>query len=963
MATGIKSAGVRSYLRLLGYVWPFAGAFVISVVGYLIYAVSNVAFIHLVEFVVDHLGGQSQSGRSLLPFLTEPTDDRVRLLVPAMLVLVALMRGLGSFVGNYFIVRVSTNLVHSLRCDIFEQLLKLPSHFYDRNTQGHLVARMTFHVNQVTAAATTAIRVIIREGFTVLAYLAYMLYLNWLLTLIFLVAAPLIGVLVGWAGRRFRVISHHIQDSMGDVTHVTSEVVQGYREVRAFAGEDYERNRFLGISNYNRRQSMKMAATASISTPAIQFIVAGLLALLVWLLLDPLLLENMTAGNVIGFIVVAGLITKPLRQLTEINEAIQKGLAAARDIFSLLDQPREANKGSRMLGRAEGRVQFHQISFAYNREGPLVLDNISFEVQAGQTVALVGRSGSGKSTLASLIPRFYKPDSGQILIDGLPVEDIDLQELRKQIAIVPQQVTLFNDTVANNIAYGSLAGATTAEIEEAARKAYALGFIEKLDEGMETLVGDDGILLSGGQRQRLAIARAFLKDAPILILDEATSALDAESERQIQLALRAVAEGRTTFVIAHRLSTIEAADVILVMHDGCLVEQGRHSELLRKGGHYARLQKYQLQGEGRFPEQATEEDQQTALPDNLAISEQPLVNAWYRADPRLTYLWPLSLAFRYLTRLRRVWYRHLAWKASVPLVVVGNISLGGTGKTPLVMYLANRFRELGLRTGVVTRGFGGRTKAYPVQVVAGVQASEVGDEAVMIAQNCKVPLVVDPNRVRAARHLLENSPEPLDLILSDDGLQHYALARDLEIAVVDGGQGLGNGLCLPAGPLREPPDRLQEVDFLVQKGTGRGAGCRGSILMKLVPASWLHLATGKRYAVEAPPFSGQVHAVAAIGFPGQFFQKLRSLGFSLLEHAFPDHFGYRAEDLLFGDQLPVVMTEKDAVKVIEFRNRLPHDNYWVLEVRTELDQDLAMMIVKRLQLTAGGKYPDAAGCD
>lgn len=947
-----RPLGFQVYLRLLAYVWPFVLAFLVSIVGYLIYAASNVAFVQLIEFIVDHLGRQEPGGRSLIaemiPVLRSPSDETLRLAIPTILVVVALVRGFGSFIGNYFIVWVSTSLVHALRCDIFEQLLKLPSRFYDRSTLGRLVTLVTFHVTQVTGAATTAIRVLIREGFTVLAYLAYMFYLNWRLTLVFLVAAPLIGLLVGWAGRRFRRLSHRIQDSMADVTHVTSEVVQGYREVRTFSGQDYERGRFLAASDNNRRQSLKMAATASISTPSIQFIVAGMLAAMVWLLLDPLLLQNMTAGNVIGFIAVAGLLTKPLRQLTEINETIQKGLAAAHDIFSLMDRPPEANQGKRRLGRAEGRVSFHKVSFAYNRGGPLVLDEISLEVQPGQTVALVGHSGSGKSTLASLIPRFYRPDSGSILIDGVPIEDIDLPDLRSQISIVPQQVTLFHDTVMNNIAYGSLTGAARADIEEAAAKASALGFIQRLENGMDTLVGDDGVLLSGGQRQRLAIARAFLKDAPILILDEATSALDAESEGRIQEVLKTVAEGRTTFIIAHRLSTIEAADLILVMHQGRIVERGTHADLVKKGGHYAKLQKHQLRG----PEAAKEEPPQSELsplPAKLPLPAGPAaVRTWYRAPSWLMFARPLSLLFRGLAGLRRRWYRRRAWQAGVPVVIIGNISLGGTGKTPLVIHLVNRFRELGLKVGVVSRGYGGRARNYPLLVGPNADAAVVGDESVLTARRCEVPLVVDPVRVNAVKQLLQAAPEPLDLVLADDGLQHYALARDIEVAVVDGELGLGNGRCLPAGPLREPPGRLLEVDFLVRKGGSPHPELKAATGMKLVPAGWRHLASDQMQALSDRPFSGQVHALAGIGFPDRFFETIRDLGLRPLEHPFPDHARYVPADLEFGDRLPVVMTDKDAMRLQKFRHRLPHDNYWILEVRAELEEDLALKIALRL---------------
>jgi subfamily B ATP-binding cassette protein MsbA len=429
---------IQVYRRLLSYVAPFWIAFLISILGFLIYSVSNVAFVQLLSYIIDSIDGKDPLvGSSVDDFLSgflSADESLNRTVIPVAMVFIAISRGVGSFFGQYFIVYVSTNVVHSLRCELFNQLLKLPSSFYDKNALGHLVARVTYHVTQVTGAATDAIRVIFREGFTVTGYVVFMLYLNWRLTLIFFLVAPLIALLVRYAGRRFRKISERIQNSMGDVTHVASETIQGHRVVRAFGGTNYERERFHRVSNYNRQQTMKMAATQAINSPAIQFLVATVLAALVWLVLEPRLLADMTAGKVIAFISTAGLLAKPIRQLANVNATIQRGLAAAKEIFDLFDESVEEDSGNRYLHEVSGEIEFRHVSFRYDADGPEVLKDISFIAKPGQRIALVGRSGSGKSTLASLIPRFYTPTQGEILIDKVPIHELALENLREHIA-------------------------------------------------------------------------------------------------------------------------------------------------------------------------------------------------------------------------------------------------------------------------------------------------------------------------------------------------------------------------------------------------------------------------------------------------------------------------------------------------------------------------------------------------
>ncbi|WP_183326522.1 lipid A export permease/ATP-binding protein MsbA [Halomonas cerina] len=575
----MEHSGWTLYRRLLGYVRPHWRAFALALVGYVIYAASSTALAEMMKRLIDGI--------------QEP-DAAFRLFLPLFVVGMFAARGLGTFLGTYFMSTVARNLVHALRCDVFNHMLHLPGRFFDTHSTGHLISRVTYHVEQVTGAATRAITILLREGLFVIGLVGYLLWTNWMLTLLFLAVTPLIGGVVRYTSKRFRRISRRIQRSMGDVTHVASEALSGYRVVRTHGAEGYEKARFAAASEANRRQSMKEALTKATSTPVIQLLVALSLAVLVWLAMAPALMADMTAGEFVAFITAASLMAKPVRQLTEINSEIQKGIAAAGELFGLLEAPTEPDVGTREPGRLEGYLRFEDVRFAYGEDQPEVLKGIDLAVDRGEMVAIVGRSGSGKSTLVSLLPRFYRPTAGRVLIDEVPVEEYRLAPLRRQMALVSQQVTLFNASIADNIAYGE-PQADPAAIEAAARAAHAHEFIERLPGGYATVVGDNGVMLSGGQRQRLAIARAIFKNAPILILDEATSALDTESERHIQAALEEVCRGRTTLVIAHRLSTIERADRILVMEQGEIVEQGSHAELLARDGAYAALHRLQFQ--------------------------------------------------------------------------------------------------------------------------------------------------------------------------------------------------------------------------------------------------------------------------------------------------------------------------------------------------------------------------------
>ncbi|MDO8272946.1 MAG: lipid A export permease/ATP-binding protein MsbA [Gammaproteobacteria bacterium] len=570
--------GWELYKRLLTYVKPHRIVFGISVLGYIIFSITTVATGEWLGWTIDQVTAKNPDARMISSLLC---------------VGIVVVRGIGGFMGGYSLEYISNHIVHKLRCDIMDKMLELPVRYYDNSTAGRLVSKVTYDVAQISGAATNAVTVIFREGLTVVGLLAALFWSNWQLSMVFLLVAPCVAAVVSFASGKFRKYSAQMQNSMGDVTQITNESIKGQRVVRTFNARDFVLNRFRYASERNRRQNMKMVGTQSVAIPTIQFLVSVAMAVLIWFAMSPELFASATAGEFVTFLTFASLLAKPIRQLSQVNSVVQRGISAAESIFSLLDEAPEKDIGTYEVARVRGEVTFEDVSFGY-KEGEPVLSHINIHVKPGQSVALVGRSGSGKSTLVSLLPRFYNVDAGVLKIDGVPVQDYTLHNLRQQIAVVSQDVVLFEGTVADNIAYGSDGSITDEAIIEVARNAHAMEFIEKLDNGIHSIVGDSGLMLSGGQRQRVAIARAFLKDAPILVLDEATSALDSESEQYIQQALSTLMKGRTTFVIAHRLSTVENADIIIVMDKGRIVETGTHQELLALKGHYAGLHKIQF---------------------------------------------------------------------------------------------------------------------------------------------------------------------------------------------------------------------------------------------------------------------------------------------------------------------------------------------------------------------------------
>ena len=577
-----KEDSLAIYRRLLSYLkprWPVA---IVSIVGFAMFASTNFWFVDLTGQLVDTID------------VAREIDFNERLRIPLLLVLLAATRGIGGYLGGYSMAYIANTVVHHIRSQLLERFLQLPVKFYDRSEIGKLMSTVTYNVIQIASAVSDSLKVLLQQGLTVIGLLGYMFYQSWQLTLIFIAALPLIAALISYASKLFRKYSHRIQSSIGDVTHILSETIKGMRVIRSFGAEKQALDNFTEASARNRQQSLKLESVSNISTPLIQVVVTISLAIMVWLVLSPQMIGDLSTGDLASFIIAAGMLSTPIRQLTQVNSAIQRGLAAASSIFDLLDEDIEANDGTHESTRVSGKLEFKDLSFRYQEGGKDVLSGINFATSSGQVTAIVGKSGSGKSTLVNLIPRFYEVSEGQILIDGIANTDFTLNNLRQQIALVSQQVILFNSSIRRNVAYGELAGKSEEEIMSALKSAHALEFIEQLPQGLDTIVGDDATLLSGGQRQRLAIARALLKDAPILILDEATSALDSESEQHIQAALETLMQGRTTFVIAHRLSTIEKADQILVMQEGEIVESGKHAELMMLDKHYAKLHKKQF---------------------------------------------------------------------------------------------------------------------------------------------------------------------------------------------------------------------------------------------------------------------------------------------------------------------------------------------------------------------------------
>ena len=574
------------YLRLLRYVAPYWKVFVLALLGMVVVAVTEPALPALMKPLLDGT------------FVHK--DEALMRWMPWVILALVVVRGSAEYVASYGINWVGNKLVMDLRQAMFDKLLTLPNSVYDDRATGNLISKLTYDVTQVTAAGTSVLTALFKDSLSLLGLLAWLLWLNWKLTLLALVMAPLIVGVVRLISVRLRNSSRAVQQAMGDVTQVLQETIDGHKVVKLFGGQRYEAARFAEQANRVRRFMMKQATAAAASVPVVQFLAGIALATIVYLATQQSSANEITVGEFVSFVTAMLMLTAPLKRITGVNEPLQRGLAAAESVFELIDQEGESDPGRAAIARARGEIRFDDVSFSYIDAKRLALDAITLTVNPGETVALVGASGSGKSTFANLVPRFYRPTRGRILLDGHDLETLTLASLRANIALVSQDVVLFNDSVAANIAYGAMRDTSEVDIVAAAEAAHAMEFIRHMPQGLQTLVGENGVKLSGGQRQRLAIARALLKNAPMLILDEATSALDLESERQVQAALEALIQGRTTIVIAHRLSTIENAGRIVVLDQGRIAEIGNHGELLAAEGMYARLYRIQFAPKREF---------------------------------------------------------------------------------------------------------------------------------------------------------------------------------------------------------------------------------------------------------------------------------------------------------------------------------------------------------------------------
>ncbi|MDH2999513.1 lipid ABC transporter permease/ATP-binding protein [Chelonobacter oris] len=571
----------KTFKRLWPMILPFKSGLIVAAIALIINALTDAGLISMLKPLLDDGFGKADT-------------DFLKLMAVLVVVLI-FFRGLSNFVSTYCLAWVSGKVIMTMRRRLFKHMMYMPVTFFDNNSSGKLLSRITYDSEQVASSASGALVTIVREGAYLLSLLGVMIYTSWQLSVVLFVIGPIIAVLIRIVSKHFRRLSKNMQTSMGELTSSAEQMLKGHKVVLSFGGQKVEEQRFNHVSNDMRRKGMKMMMASAISDPVVQIIASFALAIVLYLATMPSIMsQNLTAG---AFTVVFSsmlAMMKPLKSLTNVNAQFQRGMAACQTLFSIMDLPTENDQGTLEKDKVDGNVCFNNVSFHYQGKEQNVLQDVSFEVKAGSTVALVGRSGSGKSTIANLLTRFYDVEQGEILLDNVNIKHYTLANLRTHCAVVSQQVHLFNDTVANNIAYAATEKYSREQIVEAARAAHALEFIESLPQGMDTEIGENGVMLSGGQRQRLAIARALLRNATVLILDEATSALDTESERAIQAAIDELRNNRTIIVIAHRLSTIENADEILVVDHGQIIERGTHNQLLADGNAYSQLHKLQF---------------------------------------------------------------------------------------------------------------------------------------------------------------------------------------------------------------------------------------------------------------------------------------------------------------------------------------------------------------------------------
>ena len=905
------------YTRLLGYTFEHKGLFFLSIIGFILFAAADISAVEWLKQVISYINESNEN--SLNP-----------LNLALFLAFISVVRGIGFYVGNYFMANVGLKVVHSLRQDLISSLLYQPMSFFDQASKGEIVNRIIFTTNQITGAATNALKILVKEGFLLIGLFVYLMYLSWKLTLVILVIAPLIGIIVSIAGKRLRRVAKKIQDVMGIVTQVSNEIASGAREIKSFNNESGEEERFKEANDENLKQNLKMESTGNITTPLIQVFVAFALAAMSYLALTNLTELNLPSESFVAFFTAAGLMARPIRQLSSLNAVIQRGLAAAEDIFSAIDNaPEKYDEGLDINKTLEGEVEIENVSFSYSHDSDPVLKNISISAKQGETIALVGKSGSGKSTIVNLLNRFYDDYEGRIRIDGYDIKKIKLTDLRNSISYVSQDPTLFNDTVKNNIAYG-LNEVTDSEVFQAAREANAYEFIMNLPEGFNTIIGDKGTTLSGGEKQRVAIARALLKKSSILIFDEATSALDNESEKEIQAAIEKASQNKTTFIIAHRLSTVEKADKICVLENGEITQAGTHNELIKEEGLYN-----VLQGKPELVEETNAADVETDFVPTLINEKKSFWDEYNFGNIALT---PLSFIYWTISSFKNTFLKPKASVGNdIPVVVVGNVTVGGNGKTPLVSQIAIDLRNLGYNPGIILRGYKGSFTGTKL-INEETTSKEVGDEAIFHF-NRGFNVVVDRDRARALSYIERHTE--CDIVISDDGLQHTALRRDFEVIVEDANRNFGNQLFLPAGPLRDNIWKTKKVDLFIYSGRKDG----NDNFFELEPESWVNLDTGDTYAVDEYPFGKTANVISGIANPNRFLKTLNSLKVNFDYKLFPDHHYFSKKDIEFNFERPILTTEKDAARMGE---KFKGSNIWYLKMGVKLNTNISKLITEKI---------------
>ena len=905
------------YTRLLGYTFEHKGFFFLSIIGFILFAAADISAVEWLKQVISYINESNEN--SLNP-----------LNLALFLAFISVVRGIGFYVGNYFMANVGLKVVHSLRQDLISSLLYQPMSFFDQASKGEIVNRIIFTTNQITGAATNALKILVKEGFLLIGLFVYLMYLSWKLTLVILVIAPLIGIIVSIAGKRLRRVAKKIQDVMGIVTQVSNEIASGAREIKSFNNESGEEERFKKANDENLKQNLKMESTGNITTPLIQVFVAFALAAMSYLALTNLTELNLPSESFVAFFTAAGLMARPIRQLSSLNAVIQRGLAAAEDIFSAIDNaPEKYDEGLDINKTLEGEVEIENVSFSYSHDSDPVLKNISISAKQGETVALVGKSGSGKSTIVNLLNRFYDDYEGRIRIDGYDIKKIKLTDLRNSISYVSQDPTLFNDTVKNNIAYG-LNEVTDSEVFQAAREANAYEFIMNLPEGFNTIIGDKGTTLSGGEKQRVAIARALLKKSSILIFDEATSALDNESEKEIQAAIEKASQNKTTFIIAHRLSTVEKADKICVLENGEITQAGTHNELIKEEGLYN-----VLQGKPELIEETNITDVEADFVPTLINEKKSFWDEYNFGNIALT---PLSFIYWTISSFKNTFLKPKTSTGNeVPVVVVGNVTVGGNGKTPLVSQIAIDLRNLGYKPGIILRGYKGSFTGTKL-ISEETTSKEVGDEAIFHF-NRGFNVVVDRDRARALSYIERHTE--CDIVISDDGLQHTALRRDFEVIVEDANRNFGNQLFLPAGPLRDNIWKTKKVDLFIYSGRKDG----NDNFFELEPESWVNLDTGDTYTVDEYPFGKTANVISGIANPNRFLKTLNSLKVNFDYKLFPDHHYFSKKDIEFNFERPILTTEKDAARMGE---KFKGSNIWYLKMGVKLNTNISKLITEKI---------------